>query len=49
MIVAGMDQVPKKAGILSRGNGDFSMSRGTSLDGARNGRASCDFPTLQPN
>jgi hypothetical protein len=49
MIVAGMDQVPKKAGILSRGNGDFSMSRGTSLDEGRNGRVSCDFPGLRPN
>jgi len=44
-----MDRVPKKAGILSRGNGDFSMSRGASLDEARNGRASRDFPALPPN
>jgi len=44
-----MEQVPKKAGILSRGNGHFSMSRGTSLDEGRNARASCDFPTLRPN
>jgi len=44
-----MDQVPKKAGILSRGNGDFSMSRGTSLDEARNGRVSRDSPAWRPN